>query len=288
MTQTAEQTEPRFLQAPKACGNDLEQVEWVGTVAVRITDDVSLGIRFDDADVQHVVSEMFGDRVDTTVESPRAYYSVRLGTPGRRKKAPMNYLYLGGRAVLGTRDLTRLVRGVAHHVSAHVPVGRDGYAVDAVPVQTPRGLMLVPQEILSMAGVVDRVLLPAGFQFADVPRATLQPAESRLVVPDPVVDTAAAEAAVMSRGPAGTEATLSPGRYPLVSWLLSVGAPSIGPQRPASALFHATRLLEPPYPAGAQEALADMGSLVSAVPVTGVTWSTPEELVDQVLEAGRA
>jgi hypothetical protein len=286
MTETVDDAQPTFLQAPAACGEDLEQVDWTGTVPVRLADDLLLGVRFDNADLQQLVTEALGDRVAHEVENPTPFYSVRLGTAGRRKKAPLHNLLLGGRPVLSTRDLGRLVRGLGNHVSSHLT--SEGYVVEAVPVAAPGGVVLVPTEVLAMGRVTDRLLLPAGFRMADVPRVVLDPAKAQVTVPEPEVVLSVPTARLEPIGATTTEETLPPGTYDLSGWLVQVPAPLVGPLRTVDALRSAAPLIHPPYPSGAQAALDEMRLLVEAVPMTGVTWITHDDLVTTVLEAGKA
>lgn len=287
MTQAVEVTAAQFLRPPSACGDEFERVSWSGTVAVHIKDDVHLGLRFNNADLQRLVTAALGDRVVPELVDAPPFYSARVGTPGRRKAAPMHHLYLGARPVLGTRDLLRLVAGIGSHISAHLPTVRTGYVVDAIPVMTPRGVMLVPQEILSMSGATDRVLMPAGFRFADVPRCEIDLADASIIVPDQLVESQISRDDVAAIAPSQPEAWLQPGRYPLAQWLLSVRADLVGPLRPAAAVLYGARLLDPPFPSGAQAALDDLLSLATRVPMTGITWTSHEEMIAAVLAAGQ-
>ncbi|HYH29308.1 MAG TPA: hypothetical protein VD903_02895 [Pseudonocardia sp.] len=283
MTDVVDEAAPKFVRAPSTCGDEFENVAWAGTLAVRVRDDVHVGVRFNDGALMEHVAASLGDRV---VDLPDAvpYYSVRLGTPGRRKAAPLHHFYVGARPLLGTRDLTRLVRGISQHLSAQVAVP-EGHVVNAVPVQTPAGVLLVPQEILAMPGSVDRLLTSAGFAFADVPHATLDLAAGTVHVPEPVVTLSDDVAGL---GPSVDEPRLEPGDHPLAGWLLAVGADQVGPLRPAVSVAYAARLIEPPFPDGAQATLDGLFSLVGRIPFTGITWATHDELVGEVRDAGLA
>lgn len=284
MSEQVEQTERRFVRAPSTCGSEFDDIAWTGTVAVHLKDDLHLGLRFNDEALQAHVTRALGDRVRPDVEASPAY-SVRLGKAGRRKAAPLHHLYYGGRPVLGTRDLDRLLRGVAHHLSQLLDQV-DGLLVNAVPVSTPRGVLLVPGDVPGMTGSVDRLLTPEGFGFADAPRVVLHTDDSTVEVPGPVVDLSASPDERAELGPSVSEPQLAVGRYPLVGWLLSVPADQTGPLRPAVAVAHAARLLETPFPSGAQAALDGLVAMAGRVPMTGVSWATPDELVGQVREAG--
>lgn len=285
MTEQVEQQQRRFVAAPSTCGSEFDDISWTGTVAVHLRDELHLGVRFNDEGVQAHVAAALGDRVRDHADASPAY-SVRLGKAGRRKAAPLHHLYYGGRPVLGTRDLGRLLGGVARHLSPLLePL--DGLLVNAAAVRTPRGVLLVPADVPGMTGSVDRLLVPEGFTFADVPRPVLHPDDATVEVPAPVVDVSATPDELAGLGPSTSEEQLPAGRYPIAGWLLSVPADETGPLRPAVAVAHAVRLLETPYPSGAQAALDGMVALAARVPMTGVSWATPDELVGQVLEAGR-
>lgn len=284
MTDVAEETAPRFMRAPSTCGDEFENVSWAGVLAVRVGEDSHLGLRFNDAALMEHVAASLGDRV-VDVPDPVPYYNVRLGTPGRRKAAPLHHLYLGSRPLLGTRDLTRLLQGISQHLSAHVAVP-EGHVVNAVPVRTQRGVLLVPQEILAMPGSVDRLLTSEGFAFADVPRATLDLRAGTVGVPEPVVQVSASADEVAALGPSQAEERLEPGDHPLAGWLLAVGADQVGLLRPAVAVAYAARLIDPPFPEGAQTTLEGLVLLAGRIPFTGISWATHDELVGEVRDAG--
>jgi len=286
MTEQVEQDERRFVKAPSTCGSEFDDIAWTGTLAVHLEEDLHVGVRFNDAGVQDHVAAALGDRVrDGATASPT--YSVRLGTPGRRKAAPLHHLYFGGRPVLGTRDLGRLLGGLARHLSPLLEQP-PGLLVTAVPVRTPRGVLLVPADVLGMTGSVDRLLVPEGYAFADVPQVLLHPDDGTVEVPAPVVDLDASPEQLAALGPSVNEERLPAGRYPVAGWLLSVPAEQTGALRPAVAVGHASRLLRTPFPSGAQAALDAMVTLAGRVPMTGVSWATPDDLVGQVRDAGRA
>ncbi len=288
MVATVESAGQRFMRPPSSCGTEFAQLQWTGTVAVRLYDDLHLGLRFNSPAVQDAVVAGLGGLVAADVLDPTPYFSVRLGTPGRRKAAPLHYLYLGSRPVLGTRDIARLLRGLGNHLGAHLAGEPEGYVVDAVPVLSPRGMLLVPRAMLAMARAVDRVLLPAGFGFADVPSVAVEPGTATVVVREPLLGLAPGADQVAALGPSLPEPTVVPGRYPLAGWLVHVPAEQAGPLRPAVGVLHTTGLVHPPYPFGAQAALEAMAALTERAPVTGVSWSADEDLVAQVLDFGRA
>lgn len=285
MTEQVE-VQQRFVAAPSTCGSEFDDIAWTGTIAVHVEDDLHVGVRFNDAAVQQHVTEALGDRVRPDVQASAAY-SVRLGTPGRRKAAPLHHLYYGGRPVLGTRDLGRLLGGLARQLSPLLDPP-TGLQVNAVPVRTPRGVLMVPADVVGMSGSVDRLLTPQGYAFADVPRPLLHPEDGTVEVPAPTVDLDVSADRLAALGPSVEEPRLEAGRHPVAGWLLAVAADQAGELRPATAVGHLARLLEVPFPSGAQSALDGMVALAARVPVTGVSWATPDELVTQVLDAGRA
>ncbi len=285
MTQV-EEPEIRFVSGPSTCGSEFDDIAWTGTVAVHVRDDIHLGLRFNDAALQAHVTEALGPMVRESDAPVPVAYSVRVGTAGRRKAAPLHHLYYGGRPVLGTRDLGRLLGGIERHLSPMV-APPEGLLVNAVPVRTPRGVLLVPTDVLGMTGSVDRLLVPEGYAFADVPRVVLHPDDGTLEVPAPVLDLTPSGDALAALGPSVSEERLDPGHYPIAGWLLAVSADQVGPLRPSVAVAHAARLLETPFPTGAQAALEALVALGARVPMTGVSWATPDELVGHVLDAGR-
>jgi hypothetical protein len=286
MTEQVQQETRQFVAAPSTCGSEFDDIAWTGTLAVHLHDDLYLGVRFNDEGVRAHVATALGDRVHEHVDAAPAY-SVRLGKAGRRKAAPLHHLYFGGRPVLGTRDLGRLLGGLARHLGPHLaPV--EGLVSSSVPVATPRGVLLVPGDVPGMTGSVDRLLVPEGFAFADAPRVVLHPEDGTVEVPAPGVDVAATDDQLAGLGPSVSEERLPVGRHPIAGWLVSVAADQTGPLRPVVAVGHAVRQLETPFPQGAQAALDAMVALAGRVPFTGVSWATPDELVTQVRDAGRA
>jgi hypothetical protein len=286
MTEHVVQGERRYVAAPTTCGSEFDDITWTGTLAVHLHDDLHVGIRFSDEGVRAHVAAALGDRARDHSDAPPAY-SVRLGRPGRRKAAPLHHLYHGGRPVLGTRDLGRLLGGLARHLSPLLePV--PGLGVDAVPVGTPRGVLLVPAGVPGLTGSVDRLLVPAGLTFADVPRSVLHPDEGAVEVPAPVVEITATPDELARLGPSVTEDRLPAGRHVIAGWLVPVAADHVGPLTGAAAVGHAARQLAAPFPGGAQAALDGVVALVEQVPVTGVSWATPDELVSRVRDAGLA
>lgn len=294
MTDTAEtaevddSAEPTFLRPPSACGTEFEQVAWVGTLAVHLLDRKYAGIQFNDQRLMDAVARRLGDRVTEPEGNVPAYYSVKLNAPTRRRQNPMHYVYLGARPVVGTRDVSRLLDGLAAHVGQHLEVATDVYTSHGIPVRTPAGVLLVPSDLLLMSKVVDRVLRPAGYVTADVPFVHLDLDAAAVVVPESALSLKLDEATIAALPASEADQALAPGRYPIARWLVPVGAEEAGPLRHAQAVLHVTRSLKTPFPHGAQAAVNDVARVAKDVPVLGVTWASDEELVQAVLEAGRS
>ena len=292
MTQTTQSSledqaddEPTFLRPPSACGTEFEQVDWTGTISVHLRDNVYAGVRFNDPGMQEAVTHGLGDRVVEGLE-PIPYYTLRIGTPGRRAKTPLHYLYIGTRPVVASRDLSRLVDGLAAHLSAETDLSPDGYLAYAAAVMTPRGMFLAPGELVTMAKAFDRVLRPAGFSIVDVPAVRLDLDRRQVIVAEPVVPVSVGAATLGALGPSVPEAKVAPGSYDLAGWLMGVGADEVGPLRPAKAVLYATRMLRTPFPHGAQAAVDGVSRMVSELQVEGVNWASDEELIQAVRDAG--
>lgn len=278
--------EPVFLRPPSACGTEFEQVDWVGTLEVDLDGARRLGIRFNDGRLLEATGAALGDRATVGDDDTPPYFSVKLNEPTRRRKHPLHYVYLGARPVVGSRDVQRLLDGLAAHLGQHLEAPpTDVYTAPLVPVRSPAGVLLVPGDLAVMSKVVDRVLRPEGYVAADVPFVHLDLANAEVVVPTPVVHIAL-DAATRAELPSDHEERLTPGRYPVARWLVAVGAEDAGPLRHSMAVLHATRGLRTPFPHGAQAAVDDVARATKDVPVAGVTWASDEELVQAVLEAG--
>jgi hypothetical protein len=277
-----------FLRAPSACGTEFDQVDWAGTLTVRFQDDKHAGLRFNDKRLMEAVALQLEDRVRDFDPPAPPYYSIKLNAPTRRSKTPMHYVYLGPRPVVGTRDVARLLDGLATHLGQHFDKARtDAYMCSAVPVLTPAGILLVPGDLNLMSKVVDRVLRPAGYEIAEVPFVYLDPAAGEVEIPQPPLGLRLDDDTRAALPASAAEARLGPGRYKIDRWLMPVSADDAGPLRHAKAVLYGTRSIRAPFPRGAQAAVDDVARLTDDVPVTGVAWSSDEGLVQAVLQAGR-
>ncbi|MCW2621576.1 MAG: hypothetical protein JWL64_1178, partial [Frankiales bacterium] len=163
-----------FLQGPGVCGNDLETRAWAGTLALALPDGARLGVRASSAGLLQAVSDLYADRV--VAEDGPALYSLALGEPGRRRAAPMHFLYYGGQVLTGSRDIGRLVRALVWHLSALLETGDEDLRAVGTVLELPDGrLLLAPPELLAMAAPVDRLLLRSGAAVADVAWVALRP-----------------------------------------------------------------------------------------------------------------
>ena len=154
---------------------------------VRLDDQTQVGIRFNDQRLMDAIAQRLGDRVIKTEEDVPAYYSVKLNAPTRRRKAPLHYVYLGTRPVVGTRDVSRLVQGLAAQLDRNLEHPTDEYLWYGVPVRTPTGVLLVPTDLMLMGKVVDRVLRPEGYVTADAPHVQVDLETGHVVVPEPTL-----------------------------------------------------------------------------------------------------
>ena len=286
MTEQVEQ-QRQFLGAPSTCGSEFDDIAWTGTVAVHLHDDLHLGVRFNDAGVQAHVAAALGDRVRDHAGASRGL----LRTP-RQGRTPQ-----GGPAAPA---LLRRPTG-PRHARPRAAARRRRPAPQPAPraarraarqrrrrCMTPRGVLLVPGRRPGH----DRVGRPAAG-----PRGVHVRATCRGRAPRRRRHRRGARAGRRRHGdrrrarrasaPRWPRSGSPAGRYPIAGWLLSVPADQTGPLRPAAAVAHAARLLETPFPSGAQAALDGIVALAARVPMTGVSWATPDELVGQVRDAGR-
>ena len=290
MSEPSIETEPHVLQPPRVCGDETEKMEWAGACTVSLDDGARFGVRCSSPALLAVVERALASRLVTAEDIP-AYYSLKLGAPNRRTQHPLHYLYHGGRAVLATRDVGRLLGALMRLIGAlnENPDNRIGLRLYTTALTTPDGrTFLVPSDLRLVPKEVEKSLTAKGYRLADVSQVELDPEGPDLVLqrPDLGIDWSAIEPDQLTEVAATkAEPILDFGRHRLAGWLLSVPEDQAGPLRPALAIAHSARLVDPPFRGGAATVLDELGSVVRTVPVTGLPYTAADQHIDQILAA---
>lgn len=276
------------LRPPAACGQEMEHIDWAGSSVYRVGQ-VLAGVRFDSAELHALVDEALAEHVMRDDEAP-AYFSLRLGKRSRRRSvAPLHHVYVGGQPVFGSRDIKRIVGALVNLLGASLPREDNGLLhIQTVVVGSSSGAVLAPPDLLSMTKPVDKMLTSAGVALSDGAAVGLDVATGEVVIEPAPLDVAWSVLNGERLDPVGhsaDEPRLAPGRYPVHRWLVSSGPDAVGPQRRAAAAQQVARHLATPLPSGAQRALNDAVEAARAVDISGVNWSTPDELVETVADA---
>jgi hypothetical protein len=265
-------------------------MDWAGACTVRLDDDSRFGVRCSSPELLAVVKRALASRLVPEEEAP-AYYSLRLGAPSRRTKHPLHYLYHGGRAILATRDVGRLLESLMRLIGdlASNPDGRTGLRIYSTALTTPDGrTFLVPNDLQLVPKDVEKSLTAKGYRLADLPRVEVDPTGPELVLerPDVGIDWSALEPDQLTDiAASATEPTLAYGRHRLAGWLLSVPEEQAGSLRPALAIAQVARLVDAPFRGGAAQVLDELSHVVRAIPVTGLPHAGADQQVEQIIAA---
>lgn len=277
---------PRVLAPPSACGDEMEQIDWVDPFTVSVGEFL-VGIRTN--------SHLLTDLLAAALESHRrvepmapAYYSLKLGGPSRRRANPMHYLYVGGHVVFGSRDLARIVDALLGRLSMHAMPSLAGPVfVRGVPVMSNEKILLAPPELLAYPAQIDRTLFKKGiavgtheFVAIDVDGFLHLPA-SNLDLHAPSVTASQLEQVA----PVGIEPSLTAAPWRLDHWLVEVPEGAVGVFDNAHAVLHGAQQIRLPLPIPAQQALEQIETVMSMATASGFSWQTPEELCDLVVAA---
>lgn len=166
------------------------------------------------------------------VDGGPANYSVRIGDPEgtSRSARPVHMLFRSSQAVARSRNPARVVRALLAHLGPLLePPAPELLRVRAVAVVAGGRAALLPAGVGADLKSVQPHLRRAGIRLADVPHATIDPADGTLVVaaPELELDTKAlAELDRMERSARADDPTVEPGRYPLAAMVFFAGDPA--------------------------------------------------------------
>jgi hypothetical protein len=264
----------------------MEQLEWAATVTVNVGAFL-VGIRTSSPVLTELLTTGLESQLRSTTMAP-AYYSLKVGTPSRRRATPMHYLYVGGHVVFGSRDLKRTVDALLGRLNMHaLTASSDVMCVRGVPVMAAGRLLLAPPELLPNPASIERELFSRGLAVGTTEYVAIG-ADGLLRLPPhtlEVRDEAVSSSQLGQVAAVDIEASLPVAPWRLDRWLVETDDGSAGVFDPAHALLHGARQLRLPLPIDAQQALEQIGAVISAATVRGVSWQTPEELCDLVATA---
>jgi hypothetical protein len=276
-------TAPVVLAPPSSCGNEMEQLDWAGPITVSLGE-LLVGVRTTSTTLTELLAAALGSHVRSQPEAP-AYYSLKLGTPSRRRQTPMHYLYVGSRVVFGSRDIKRVVDALLARLSIHAFAPPAPYlCLRGVPVAFEDKVVLAPPELLAFPLQVERALLPRGVAVGTHEYVAVG-GDGSLQPPHTLLDlreehTAAAQleqVAALSPEPPLPAAPWRP-----ATWLIETADEASGELEPAQALLYGVRQLRLPLPTTAQQALEDVAAVTEVATVRRVSWQTPDELCELV------
>lgn len=287
MTTDVVQNDARFVRGPGVCGNEQEALNWAGTRVLSMDDGSRFGIRSTSAALLGVIEEVYGDRV--IGDDGPALYSLSVGVPGKRRAAPLHFVFHGGQVLCGTRDLGRLVRMVVSHASQLLePKLAEPSVLATTLIRADGRAVLAPIEVAASVRPFDRLVTSAGIAVADTGWSVLRAdadGRPRVVIPRPGVgpDPDALDLdSIRALGPSAVEPIVEAGERELVAWAAAVAPPHVGPLSPAHGAAATARLLRRPYPESPQASLRSLVEVARQVPLQGISWTDSDDLVGQI------
>jgi thiol-disulfide isomerase/thioredoxin len=267
--------------------------EWEGTLALGF-DDVHLGIRYNSGETSALLEKIFGGALIDDSGVPDNY-SVALYSPDGASRE-LNLLVAGARQLVRSRSRARVLRALLSYVSGDLSE-RDPALLQVVATPAVRhGLgLLLPAGLLDAVKQLQPRFARHGIAVVDTPHALVDVETAELVVPEPSIEHDATVLEELDPGVrlGSTELpAVLPGRYPLEAWYLRRWDQTDPPARPgpraerlapALAVASVIGLCVTDDVAGTA---ASVAGLIERVPVLGVGFQAPAELVDAVSVAG--
>jgi hypothetical protein len=264
----------------------MEQLEWAGPVTLNVGP-VLIGVRTTSPALTELLCAALDSHLRSEPAAP-AYYSLKVGTPSRRRPTPMHYLYVGSRVIFGSRDLKRVVDALVDRLGTHVPVAPTTLVwVRGVAVAAHDKVVLAPPDLLAHPLQVERELLSLGVAIGTHEFVALG-SDGFLRLPESGLDVREELLAASRLVPIGAvelEASLPAAPWRLEGWLIESAEGVAGVFDPAQALLHGVREVRLPVPTTAQQALDEVALALATTTVCGVAWQTPEELCELVAAA---
>lgn len=220
------------------------------------------------------------------IEAP-PNYSVLLAPRGERRSrsSGLNMLYQSSSVAVRSRRRDRVLYGLAAHLSARVGAPADLVRTSAAAVIRGDRAILLPRQVLLSVKLFQPRLHRAGFQFVDVPFATIDMTTAELVVEPPAIefDTEILDGLVGDS--VGAEPPRVPaGRYPIRAWAFVAGQDDPGVVSRAKGVV-ATKPIVDEDALGLQGTLEALGELFRSVVPVAVNFSRPQDLIDQLRAA---
>lgn len=279
-------------EPPSPARDELDRLSWAGTTTFRIGP-WYVGVRCSTREVEELLRRALPAHVADGVETP-PNYSVVAALPPKSHRSPreLHFLYRSQDPVIRSRTLSRLVRGLLSHLSAHLEEEPDPLLrVRGVPLVAGTTAILAPRELLADLGRIEPRLRQEGVRVLDLPYATVDPATAELVVPPPAVehDPDVLEELDVVESPTRPEeeGAVVPGRYPIKAWVLSTGD-TAGPLPVATALAGAFPALVDPSRIGVRRGFAELAGLLARTTPVRLSPTRPADLARRLRELARA
>ena len=256
--------------------------DWAG-VAAYAMGEFRVGLRYNTEETAAWLDRLFpGARV----EDPKVpdNYSCALYPSSGGRARELNLLVWSGLQVVRSRSAARVLRALLGHLSAelHHP-DPDLLQADGVAVLRSDGEALVlPSVLYNSWSAVQPRLNRLGLQIVDRPLVSIDTAKAQIVVAEPVIahDRAVLEVVDLGARVGDEPPAVSPGRYPLRTWILPTEDRPVGPLSKAAAIARAGGLL--PRAPVLRAALDQLVELFSQTEAYAVRYQGPQEFCKQV------
>jgi hypothetical protein len=261
----------------------LNRLVWAATSTFAV-DGLHLGVRSTSSALDAALRAALAAHLAPDVEAP-PNYSVQLAERSASGPTGFHFLYRSSAAVVRTRDVRRVARGLITHLASH----RDDVApgllrVHGVTLVAGDSAVLAPAVLRQWLELIERPLNVRGVRIADTPWALLDPGRAELVVPEPslVVDRRALDGLGALGGDRDRpDPPVGPGRYPLVGWAFAGSGPD-GRITRAQAVMHALQLSIGAVASRrdeVQRVLDGFASIVRQIEPRAIAWARPADVV---------
>lgn len=247
-----------------------------------------LGVRSGSAEIDDLVGRVLGDRCREGLDPP-ANYSISVEQRSDSVATVLPTLFRGHKALLRTRSLPVLIRGLLANLATCELAGRPGLMwVDADAVVTADGRALLTSA-MHRRDITNnfRALQRVGLRYQPVPGVAVDPTSSRLVVSGL---SGAAKAADDLAADRDVRAVLvPPGRYPVTGWVVAGKGDNGSVVSPAQGVLRTLSLVTNLDELGPQRALDALASVFAGASAVTVARRASDELLGalgRLAEAG--
>jgi len=262
---------------------ELDRLAWSEVMTVDL-DGLHVGVRFSSPEVHELLQTALAPYLVDDDQTP-ANYSVLIGDGGRGRARGFHFLYRSSNAHLRTRDIRRVVAGLLGHLSSLRTSRYEGLiAVHACGLVGESGAAVAPLALRSLRSQVERRLNLRGIRYVDLPWVFLDPVRMEMVVPEPTVrvDAATLDAIATLAPTRRTDRPVTPGRYPITSWIFF--GHDEQPLSRGQALAAVAQDAFTGAPAQRQETLDALAGVIRHVKPATVEWAKSVKLVDPIAE----